>query len=157
MLAGAALIAFNVHQTTAERADTKTAEHQAAVSPSRDTVIRIPRLGASWAYVVGNDVHKGPQALAGSPGHGNYVVAGHTYGGGNPFHALNTVRPGDLITITSHGHVYTYKVTSGPTVIPDTDVAILHQTRTPMLTVLSCTNPYHKTERLVVTAVLLKG
>ncbi|MFC5907166.1 sortase [Streptacidiphilus monticola] len=98
-------------------------------------VVRIPALGPTWVYPVyeGTDDAELSRGLAHYPGTaapgavGNFAVAGHrsSLSGFEPFADLpELVHPGDEITATARGGVYTYVVTATRNVSPR-DVAVL--------------------------------
>ena len=124
----------------------------------------IPRLGmTNDAIVEGSgeaQLQEGPGHYTGTslPGEaGNAAIAGHRTTYAHPFYNLNLMQPGDLIYITTTQGLFDYEVTSGPTVVPPTDVAVLDASPTPELTLTTCNPRYSATSRLVVVAVLQKG
>lgn len=80
--------------------------------------IYIPRLGKdyAWTIVEGTDdsaLEKGPGHYVGSalPGEvGNFAVAGHRVGKGEPFLNLDKLRPGDTVIIETKSTWYVYRV-----------------------------------------------
>ena len=78
-------------------------------------IIRAPRLGADWEWIVVDDVDLG--SLARGPGHypassgpgelGNLAIAGHRSGHGAPFHNLDRLEVGDTIEIETAGGTWT--------------------------------------------------
>jgi sortase A len=133
--------------------------------------LRIPRLGVSWRFTVSEGTT--PEVLAVGPGHfkgtalpgglGNFAVAGHTIGGGDPFQRLSTMRPGDAILVDAKDRTITYRVTAAPTVIPVTDVGITDPVpnrpgaapTTSLITLVSCLWPFpDDAKRLVVIGTL---
>ncbi|MFF9813205.1 class E sortase [Streptomyces sp. NPDC014006] len=95
-------------------------------------VLRIPRFGSAYHPVIvegvtQNDLAKGPGHYPGSamPGEvGNFAVAGHRTGWGEPFRKLNTLVRGDALVVAWRGRTYTYHVTGTRTVEP-TDVGVV--------------------------------
>ncbi len=56
---------------------------------------------------------------------GNFAVAGHRSGWGQPFHRLPELKKGDAIKVERHGTEYTYHVTRTKVVNPsDIDVVL---------------------------------
>ncbi|MEW2611386.1 class E sortase [Streptomyces sp. NPDC047880] len=96
-------------------------------------VLRVPRFGAGFAPVIVEGVS--PQALQKGPGHfprtalpgetGNFAVAGHRTGWGQPFNRLTELRRGDTIAVEWRGTTYTYQITRSKVVEPS-DVGVLH-------------------------------
>ncbi|MEV0977409.1 class E sortase [Streptomyces sp. NPDC049915] len=95
-------------------------------------VLRIPRFGSAYHPVIvegvtQNDLAKGPGHYPGSamPGEvGNFAVAGHRTGWGEPFRKLNTLVRGDALVVAWRGRTYTYHVTGTRTVDP-ADVGVV--------------------------------
>ncbi|MGW6543172.1 class E sortase [Streptomyces massasporeus] len=95
-------------------------------------VLRVPRFGQDFAPVIVEGVSQA--ALAKGPGHfpetalpgepGNFAVAGHRTGWGQPFNRLPELRKGDTIDIEFKRTTYTYRVTHSKTVEPS-DVGVL--------------------------------
>ncbi|MCL2483330.1 MAG: sortase [Propionibacteriaceae bacterium] len=50
---------------------------------------------------------------------GNFAVAGHRLGWGQPFAHLDRLQVGDQLQVTAQGTTYTYTVITGPTVVSD--------------------------------------
>ncbi|MCH0565953.1 class E sortase [Streptomyces sp. MUM 2J] len=95
-------------------------------------VLRVPRFGAGYHPVVvegvsPNDLAKGPGHYPGTalPGDvGNFAVAGHRTGWGQPFNRLDELVRGDALVVQWQGRSYTYRVTATKTVEP-TDVGVV--------------------------------
>ncbi|WP_153534916.1 class E sortase [Actinomadura macrotermitis] len=128
-------------------------------------MIRIPRFGASYRFVVIEgvelaDLRKGPGHYPGSalPGQiGNFVVSGHRTTYSAPFNRLGELRAGDKILIDTRQRQYVYKVTDRRIVKPtDVDVTApvpFHPGRTPtrrMITLTTCHPKYSAAERMIV-------
>jgi LPXTG-site transpeptidase (sortase) family protein len=89
---------------------------------------------------------------------GNTVLLGHRFTYTNPrgvLYFLNKVTVGDTIGITWNNTKYVYKVTRVDVVQP-TDTSVIAPTKTPTLTVYTCTPLWSPHSRLVVTAKLEK-
>jgi sortase A len=81
-------------------------------------ILRIPRLGASWAKPVYEGV--GLDVLANGLGHypqsdlpgevGNVAIAGHRAGHGNPLIDIDAIRQGDVLIIETRAGYYVYRV-----------------------------------------------
>jgi sortase A len=89
-------------------------------------VLYIPRLGQDykWAIVQGSEVpnqdqlakgpaHYGKTALPGQDG--NFAVAGHRVGKGEPFLNLDHLRSGDAVIVATRDAWYVYRVLGTPT------------------------------------------
>ncbi|PTH85844.1 class E sortase [Streptomyces sp. A244] len=107
-----------------EPADARTGEAFA--------VLRVPRFGREFAPVIVEGVSQ--KALEKGPGHfpgtalpgetGNFAVAGHRTGWGEPFKRLPELRKGDTIDVEWKRTTYTYRVTHSKVVEPS-DVGVL--------------------------------
>lgn len=125
-------------------------------------VIRIPRLGTEWRFVVvegggAAQLAKGPGHIRGTamPGQvGNVGIAGHRVTHAHPFYHLDRLRPGDPIHLrTSHGR-FTYTVV-GSRVVAPTAVSVLDpKPGERLLTLTTCNPRYSARQRLVVQAKL---
>ncbi|MFJ5780295.1 class E sortase [Streptomyces sp. NPDC093094] len=95
-------------------------------------VLRVPRFGPDFAPVVvegvsPGDLRKGPGHFPGTVGpgqKGNFAVAGHRTGWGQPFHRLPDLRKGDALKVEQDGRTYTYRVTRTKVVEPS-DVGVV--------------------------------
>jgi sortase A len=132
-------------------------------------IIRIPRLGANYAYAIvegvsTDDLKKGPGHYPGTalPGAiGNFVVSGHRTTYLAPFNGLGELSPGDAIVIETRDTWYTYRVTGSQTVLP-TDVAVIlpvpgkpkAKPTKALITLTTCTPKYSASHRLIVDGVL---
>jgi LPXTG-site transpeptidase (sortase) family protein len=101
-------------------------------------------------------VHYGNTAVPGQ--NGNVAIFGHSsndwWQPGNykfVFVLLDKLVPGDKILIDYQSKRYTYEVT-GSSIVDPTDVAVLDQTPTPTISLITCTPPGTSWKRLVVTA-----
>jgi sortase A len=122
--------------------------------------ISIPRVGVATVVVEGDDDltlsfaagHIPGTALPGEPG--NAGLAGHRDG---VFRGLARIRRGDLVSLTTPAGTFRYTVESLRVVEPE-DTAVLHPTRRPTLTLVTC-YPFHyigpAPKRFVVRAVLV--
>ncbi|WP_165845467.1 sortase [Streptacidiphilus pinicola] len=130
-------------------------------------VVRIPALGRTWAYPVyeGTDDAELSKGLAHYPGTagpggvGNFAIAGHrsSITGFEPFADLpDLVHPGDVITVTARGGVFTYTVTATQNVSPSAvQVLAPDQGRGAdpaqrLITLTTCTPRFGHTGRYVV-------
>lgn len=95
-------------------------------------VLRIPRFGSGFDPVIvegvsQGDLKKGPGHYPGTamPGEiGNFAVAGHRTGWGQPFHRLPELKKGDAINVEWQGRSFTYRVTRTEVVEPS-DVGVV--------------------------------
>jgi sortase A len=133
-------------------------------------LIRIPRLGKSFRYVIIEgvsvpDLRKGPGHYPGTamPGQiGNFVVSGHRTTYLAPFNKLGELRGGDRILIDTRASQYVYKVTSTKVVQPS-DVSVAapvpeHPRANPtkrLITLTTCNPKYSAAQRLIVFGQLL--
>jgi sortase A len=133
-------------------------------------LIRIPRLGKSFHYVVIEgvsiaDLRKGPGHYPGTamPGQiGNFVVSGHRTTYLAPFNKLGELRGGDKILIDTRANQYVYKVTSTKVVRPS-DVSVAapvpeHPKANPtkrLITLTTCNPKYSAAQRLIIFGQLI--
>ncbi|MEN6371025.1 MAG: class D sortase [Armatimonadota bacterium] len=101
----------------------------------------IPKLGLDAVVVeeiTESDLNKGPMHMAGTPdpGHpGNCCIAAHKE---KWFRGLAKLSNGDTVNLESGKTSYTYKVT-GQDVVSPNDIQALADTRSPTLTLITCT------------------
>jgi sortase A len=124
--------------------------------------INIPRLGVSSVILEGVDRDKLALSVGHVPGtalpgsDGNVALAAHrdTF-----FRGLEHIRAGDDIRLTSIGSDRVYQVDSTRVVAP-TDVYVLKETGSPMLTLVTC-YPFHYVgpapKRFIVQAHLIRA
>lgn len=105
-----------------------TAEKAPALPPAETpigdayAVMRIPRFGADWEYVVVQGVED--EDLKNGPGHyldtanpgelGNFAVAAHRSGHGEPFAQFPQLRAGDTVEIRTSQGTFVYELTDAP-------------------------------------------
>lgn len=109
-------------QTTAW--DQGTAAKPPAETPVGDAyaIIQIPRFGDDWEYTIVQGVED--EDLKNGPGHyltsanpgevGNFSVAAHRSGHGEPFAQFAELRVGDLVEIRNALGTFTYQLDSAP-------------------------------------------
>ena len=143
VLVGGGFIAWRVWGTTAiarQAADREAAELRAAwaaaappsSSPSDPPVVdppahgraawllRIPALGGEWPVIAGvedDELARGVGWYPGSalPGQvGNFAVAGHRIGNGEPFRRLLELKAGDEVVVETAVATFTYTIVSAP-------------------------------------------
>lgn len=128
-------------------------------------IIRIPKLGAAYAWVVVEGVSQRDLRLG--PGHypdsaapgqvGNFAVAGHRTTYGAPFSGLEALDPGDAIVIETADTYFTYRVDDSKVVLPTQVDVVLPVPEAPgqtpteaLMTLTTCHPRYAATQRLVV-------
>lgn len=122
-------------------------------------VIRIPKIGLERVVVQGvtvPDLRKGPGHYPDSPlpGQiGNAAIAGHRTTYGEPFNQLDTLVPGDRISVQTLNGTFNYTVTEQLIVSPR-DVRVLDPTPDATLTLTTCHPKYSAKQRLIVKATL---
>jgi len=132
-------------------------------------ILRIPRFGAVYHWVVVEGVDRGD--LEEGPGHypgtalpgavGNMVVSGHRTTYGHPFNRIDELQNGDVISIQVRLHTYRYHVIRTQIVNPDDTAVILPvpgqfgvKPTQRLLTLTTCNPKYSAAQRLIVTAQL---
>ncbi|HEX6234637.1 MAG TPA: class E sortase [Jiangellaceae bacterium] len=137
-------------------------------------LLRIPRLGDDWEWVVVNDVDLGN--LARGPGHypdsavpgelGNLAIAGHRSGHGAPFHNLDRIEVGDTIEVQTADGTWTGTVDTGPTIVQPSDVWVVDpvpgagaeaEPTERRITLTTCHPRYGSSQRMYVSGVLTSG
>ena len=137
-------------------------------------IIRIPRLGDDWEWIVVDDVDLG--SLTRGPGHypqsarpgelGNLAIAGHRSGHGAPFQDLDQLQVGDTIEIEQADGVWTYRIDQAPTVIDPSDVWVVDpvpgaaaEAEPPerRVTLTTCHPRHGSSQRMFVSGVLTSG
>jgi sortase A len=137
-------------------------------------IIRVPRLGSDWEWIVVDDVDL--ESLTRGPGHyshsampgelGNLAIAGHRSGHGAPFHNLDRLQVGDTIEIERADGVWTYSVDQAPTVIDPSDVWVVDpvpgaaaeaEPSERRITLTTCHPRYGSSQRMFVSGVLTSG
>jgi sortase A len=91
----------------------------------------IPRLGRDYGYAIvqgtsNADLEKGPGHYVGTalPGQrGNFAVAGHRVGKGEPFLNLDHLQAGDAVVVQTESKWYVYRVEGTPSDISAPDAA----------------------------------
>ena len=144
----------------------------------------IPTFGSDYNYTVVEgvddaDLEKGPGHYSGTalPGQeGNFSVAGHRVGKGEPFLNLDQLKPGDAVVVQVPGYWYVYKVLGqdgdiakpdangvvGRQIVSPTDVAVIAPTPDKAdagasgdyMTMTTCHPKYSANQRMVVHAIL---
>jgi sortase A len=140
----------------------------------------IPRLGRDYAWTVvegtsAADLERGPghYPFSALPGHvGNFAVAGHRVGKGEPFLNLDRLRPGDPVVVETASRWYVYRVLArngGPAGVPWREIvdpgdgAVVdavpghpdYRARWRLLTMTTCHPKFTAAQRMVVHARLV--
>lgn len=154
-----------------EREHPENVTHEKVKLGDGVALIRIPRLGAKYHYVIVEgvgtaDLRRGPGHYPGSamPGQtGNFVVSGHRTTYSAPFNKLDKLRKGDEILIDTSSMQYSYKVTGTRVVLPtQVDVTApvpFHPGRTAkdkLITLTTCNPKYSAAQRLIVFGELAR-
>jgi sortase A len=148
---------------------TPATEQPAPAAPVNEgegvAVVRIPKLGASYAWVIVEGVSERDLRLG--PGHypdsaapgevGNFAVAGHRTTYGAPFDGLDGLEPGDAIVVETADTYFTYLVDDSKVVLPTRVDVVLPVPEAPgetpteaLMTLTTCHPRYAATQRLVV-------
>ena len=133
-------------------------------------LLRIPKLADQWRQqpvVEGVDAEQLAAGVGHYPGTalpgkvGNFAIAGHRLGHGQPFHWLDRLEAGDLIELVTANAAYHYRVTGSEVVSPSESVVLApvpgQSGTTPSearMTLTTCHPRYSSRQRLVYYAVL---
>lgn len=149
-------------------------------------IIRIPRFGDGWGRVDGGgyvivqgtedeDLKKGPGHYKDSanPGEvGNFAVAAHRSGHGEPFAQFPELREGDRIEIINAQGTWIYELDDAPNGDPDGNRIDIHDTwvvdpvpgegpeaepKDKRITLTTCWPRFGSTHRMYATGTLVKG
>jgi sortase A len=180
LFAAYTLVGTGVHTARAQQAleadlaagTAVTAEPPGSRPASAYARMRIPALGPDWQWVVVSGVDAA--ALRQGPGHypgsgapgdvGNFAVAGHRATYGEPFAALDTLRPGDDVLVEYQGADFRYLVT-GSVITDPSDVDVVaavpgrpgDEPSRALITLTTCHPRWGSAERLVVSGELAEG
>jgi LPXTG-site transpeptidase (sortase) family protein len=115
---------------------------------------QVIRQGVDLSVIDRGVAHWSGTAGPGAPG--NMVLAGHRTVKTAPFHDLDKLAPGDIVTVTGmDGRLAEYEVVETVIVTPS-EMWIVDQTETPMLTMFACHPKGSARQRIVVRAELLE-
>lgn len=123
--------------------------------------IRVARMGLSSVLVAGTDsasLTKGPGWYMGTflPGEGQLIyIAGHRTTYLAPFAHIDSMRPGDLVTIQMPYGTFAYRVT-GHAIVPADDLARLQSHGREVLALQACHPRFFATQRYIVYAKPVK-
>lgn len=124
--------------------------------------IVIPRLGLNMILVNGTDesaLERGPGRDLRSymPGQKRLVyVAGHRTTYLAPFSRINTIRPGDSITLEMPYGTFSYRAVRH-IIVPADDLAVLRSPRHELLALQACNPRFFATQRYIVYARLVSA
>lgn len=128
--------------------------------PRSPTRIVIPAIKIDWPVVEGDDWESLKQGVGHRPGtvnpgeRGNMVISGHNDVYGEPFRDLEIIKVGEEVLVYAGRNAFRY-IIKAKRVVPPTDLSPLSPSKTPILTMITCT-PYRvDTMRLIVTAELV--
>jgi sortase A len=85
---------------------------------------------------------------------GNVAIAGHRTTFGRPFHNLDRLDPGDVITLETPVGACTYVVDAAPFIVAPTALSVVEDKGRPMLTLTTCHPKGSAAQRLIITATL---
>jgi len=125
-------------------------------------LIIIPKLDVDMAFVQGIDdgaLAEGPGHYPSSPlpGHGgNVAIAGHRTTHLSPFWALDTMRPGDDVTLITREGTFVYRTIWVGVARPDA-TWVLAPSGIPTLTLTTCWPRFSSSHRLVLRAIQVYG
>ena len=120
--------------------------------------IEVPRMGVNSVLVAGTDtasLTKGPGWYRGSflPGEGELIyIAGHRTTYLAPFAHIESMRPGDRVTIEVPYGTFVYRVT-GHRIVPADDIARLESHGREVVALQACHPRFFATQRYIVYAV----
>lgn len=134
-------------------------------------LLHIPRLGAGWVRpivegVALDDLKKGvghyPETAA-PGGIGNFAVAGHRATNGEPFRALDLLRPGDPVIVETADSWFVYTVDNTRIVAPTHVSVLLPVPDQPgvkptkaIITLTTCNPRWASYQRMIVTGTLVE-
>jgi sortase A len=123
--------------------------------------LEIPRLGLDVVVVYGTDaavLRRGPgiHEQTAIPGQGELVyIAGHRTTFGAPFAHIDSLRPGDRVTMEMPYGRYVYRVT-GHRIVDDNDLSVLRTHGREELSLQACHPRFRATQRYIVSARLTR-
>lgn len=88
---------------------------------------------------------------------GNVGIAGHRTTYGRPFHNIDKLGPGDVITLETPIGSCVYKLREAPFVVDPADVWVVDPTPTAMVTLVSCEPKGSAAKRLIVRGELVSA
>ena len=127
--------------------------------PRSPTRLVIPAINVDWPIVQGDGWDELKQGIGHrvgtvNPGErGNLVLSGHNDVYGEPLRDLEKIEVGKEVMVYAGGTVYRYIIKAKRVVLPN-DLTALNPSRTPIVTLITCT-PYRvDTHRLIVVGEL---
>lgn len=130
-------------------------------TPAQATRIIIPAIDVDAPVVQGDgweQLKKGVGQHVGSadPGQtGNVVLSAHNDIYGEIFRHLDRLEAGDEVTVQTPRQSFTYRI-EGWQIVAPTEVGVMDPTESPTLTLISCYPYLVNSERIVVTATLVR-
>jgi sortase A len=125
--------------------------------------MEVPRFGKAWLWTIVEGIDM--DDLAEGPGHypdtplmgadGNFAVAGHRAGHGDPFIDFDRLQIGDHVTFKQSGAWWTYSITQAPRIIEPGEDWVLNATSYRGLTLTTCWPKYGNEKRMYVRANLV--
>lgn len=127
--------------------------------PRSPTRIVIPDINVDWPVVEGDGWEQLKQGIghrvgSANPGErGNLVLSGHNDVYGEPFRELDKLDVGSHVLVHAGANAFRY-VIKAKRIVPPTDLSVIASSRSPIVTLITCT-PYRvDTMRLVVIGEL---
>ncbi|MBI3538343.1 MAG: sortase [Chloroflexi bacterium] len=128
--------------------------------PRSPTRIIIPAIGVDWPVVPGDSWEELKQGIgqrvgSANPGErGNLILSGHNDVYGEPFRDLEKLEIGKEVLVYAGQNAFRYVIKARRVVVPS-DLSPLSLSRTPIITLITCT-PYRvDTHRLIVVGELV--
>jgi sortase A len=148
---------------TEERAVAIAAKRYRKTLTAGDPVgrIKVKRLGLNAILVAGTDhdsLTKGPgwDSVTFLPGEGQLVyIAGHRTTYSAPFAHIDSLRPGDIVTIEVPYGTFTYRIRSH-TIVPANDLAVLRSHGHEVIALQACHPRFFATHRYIAYAVPIR-
>jgi len=128
------------------------------------SVMRVPRFGRSWVWVVSEGVSQ--DVLANGPGHyprtalpggrGNAAFAAHRAGHGDPFIDFDRLRRGDRVLLSQGDTTWVYRLDGRPHIVPTDSTWVLDPMPGHRLTLTTCWPKYGSAKRMFVRGHLVQ-
>ena len=142
-----------------QRAIAREAAHYRRDSKRGEAIgrIKVPRLGLNMIFVNGTDhdtLKKGPgrDLRTFMPGQGQLIyIAGHRTTYLAPFSHIDSIRPGDSVTVQMPYATFVYRVT-GHRIVPADDLAVLRSHGHEVLVLQACHPRFFASHRYLVYA-----
>lgn len=125
------------------------------LGPRSPTRISIPAINVDWPIVPGDSWEQLKQGIghhigSANPGErGNLILSGHDDVYGEPFRDLEKLDAGKEVMVYAGANIYRYIIKAKRIVAPN-DLSVLETSRSPIITLITCT-PYRvDTQRLIL-------